>query len=393
MLFFVTAFACVCEAQTVDEGLSAADPVPVYLSDNEQKDFTSRREELEGWRLDLETRIQSHNDSCRRVDITDQVLMGDCQESKSRLEEEIHKYQEAVRYYSDILTPLRRYAKEDIPVKQLPEESVKYFMLGNYFDFIDFPGEDKPKRAWPGPKNPDKRTVYIDDPLVEENDKNLLKPLDYFAVDLISLDEATQIVIARQEAREREAMRISSKMLIKERGRLMREGVIKSGENILMKEKKDPEFYRLMKEIYQTAAEKEIEQIHRAAQLAIDELAEIISRKEKKNNPELMRAELAARNDARDSYYAKMLEISQSYSRNLSSEIQGLKEKGYHKEGEDLLQKDSSSLRFRQAVRTIAIKVFTQKRNEENSAFARAVSGLKESCYLEKNSNYGQGNN
>lgn len=383
-LVFVLAGACVSRAQTIDSALSAAEPVPIYLSDSEQKDFSSRREELERWRLDFEIRIQAHNGSCSKVDISDWALTGNCQEAKERLEEEIRRYQEALRHYSDLLIPLRRYAKEDIPLNLLPEESVKYFMLGNYFDFIDFPAENKPNRVWPGPGSPGKSTVYIYAPQAEENDRNLLKPLDYFAIDSLSLDEAAQIVIARQDAREREAMRMASSMLAQERDRLRREGVIKSGEDIIRKEKVDPGFYRLMKGIYQMAAEKEMQDIHNAAQLAIDELAEIISRKETKNDPQLMRTELAERNNARDSYYARMREIDQRYSRNLSSEMQGLGKKGYYKEGEDLLQKDASSLRFRQAARTTARKVFTQKRSEENSVFGLAVEELKDACYLEK---------
>ena len=137
-LIFILACACVLAAQTVDIRLPEAEVVPAYLSDNQKNSFALQRGKLEEWRLDLEIRLQAHNGSCGKVDPQDWALFGNCRESKMRLEEEIRKYQEALKHYGDLLISLRRISGEDVPAKRLPEESLKYFMLGNYFELIDF---------------------------------------------------------------------------------------------------------------------------------------------------------------------------------------------------------------------------------------------------------------
>jgi hypothetical protein len=381
---FVLASLSILEAETVETILLIADSVPLYLPESQQKALISRRTKLEEWRLDLESRIQAHNGVCRHVASDAWALLGDCRQLKIRLEEERDEYQKALNHYREWFNTFCRLPGEKASLRQLPERNIKYFMLGNHFEFIDFEPENMPTRVWPGPKNPEKRVIDIYAPEVEKNDLDLLKSLDYSSIDFLSVDQVVQIINARHDAREREAMRISARTLIEERTRLMQEGVIKPGENIIRKEKLDTEFYRLMKGIYQRVAEKEIQDIHKADQLVFEEFGDIANRREKARDPELMRRKFAERNDIIEFYNMKMKDIEQRSSQNFSGKMEKLQNKGYYKEGEDLLEKDASDLRFRKAAQKTVKKVSIQKRRDENSAFGLAFKELKEVCYIEK---------
>lgn len=184
----------------------------------------------------------------------------------------------------------------------------------------------------------------------------------------MGLDEVAQVIVGREEARERQARRKASSEMTKKREELEREYGLKPGESIFKKESEIPGLRRRLDKIAAAIAEQEIKDIYAVRQTAVDEFTGINEQRAKERDPKRARRALGEANRIVGQYKKRIKASEADTAKNFAAEFNKLR---------TFFGKDGTDPRCHAAINAMGM-ILEQRRREDDAAFQWATEELRE---------------
>lgn len=346
----------------------------------ENTELSAQKDELLVLRDSIKLSVAIHNVKCSNV-APGSSIVDECRADQGKLQIEVSEYASAVLDFNKaVLEAPKITDTEQAP--WLSNSMVRHFLINRDENYTihttlirNMVHEGPAGQKWP---DPEKRHERLVDPLDETQelwDHELLMSLDLEKTRDLSLDRVTQIVNERQDAREREAARRASNRMHEEIKKLENEGMPGTGESVIEKEKLGSEFRARLNNILSNITKDEVTDIHRARSLALEELGQIIEARA--IGPAKQQRFYETRQEIHNQFNNALDRIHTFALRDMSDEMDRMKQEGYYEDGDELIDKDRNDPHFREAVNEAVRKVLIRQYKAEHNVHIKAIKEIR----------------
>lgn len=338
-------------------------PVPSEVADNivepEQTELILQRAELLIRRDSIKLGVAIHNAKCSKI-TPGSSIVDECRTNQKKLQTDISAYTAYVLAFNNLIQEVPRLTETGLD-PWLSNKMLYYFLI-NRDENYTIHNAIMRNMIYESKSGPQEHLASPLDEREELRDREILIPIDYELK--VNLSQVLQIIKERQGARGREAARKSSNRINEIMKRLVEEGVLEPGESVIDKKKNDPVFRESLNNMLSNITRNELMDLRSARSLALEEMVRMIETRSTPSKYQEFHEILQEIYERRD---IALDMINKFAFRKMSEEIDRLKQEGYYKDGDDLIEKDRYDRDFRdavnEAVRNILIKQYKAEQN------------------------------